>query len=191
MWKHLRQGVITKEMQSHPLAIRDSNVHRRGRCNFALRLAARTPSLSHLALGALLCLFGSHVAASEVAFPTDVDRVVTVDSVHGELGHITGVIRNRSSQPVLDVTLLIQQSYLWPNEFKPSGESPSRAVVRHIEGPIAPGQSLRFEETIPVPEVSRGTFETQAMILGYRYQDMDEQSESPRTPTLDPSGGSK
>ncbi|HME71900.1 MAG TPA: hypothetical protein VKM54_18820 [Myxococcota bacterium] len=47
---------------------------------------------------------------------------------------------------------------MWPNEFKPIGESPSRALVRHIAGPIGPGQSLRFDEVIAAPEVSRGTF---------------------------------
>lgn len=192
MWKNLRLSLIRKETQIQLLAFRDSHVRRRwrGLRDSALRsCAARTRSLSPFALGALLGLFGSHAAAAEVSSPTDVDRVVTVDSVHGELGHVTGIIRNRSSQPVLEVTLLIQQSYLWPNEFKPNGESPSRAVVRHIQGPIAPGQSLQFEETLPLPEVSRGTFETQAMILGYQYQDMGEQSERPPTPTLDPTGG--
>jgi hypothetical protein len=127
---------------------------------------ARKPSLRPFALGALLCIFGSHPLAAEVTSPTDLDRVVAVDSVHSELGHVTGVISNRSSLPVLEVTLLIQQTYLRPNEFKPRGESPSRALVRHIAGPIAPGQSLRFDEVVP----SRGTFETRAMILDYRYQ---------------------
>ena len=109
--------------------------------------------------------------AADLTSSTDIDRSLTIDSIHSELGQVSGVIRNRSSQPVSEVTLLIQQTYLWPNEFKPVGESPSRAVVRKVAGPIGPGDSMRFDEAVPVPQTARGSFEARAEILGYRYEE--------------------
>jgi hypothetical protein len=114
-----------------------------------------------------------------VASPADVDRAIVVELGETENGHVTGLVWNRSAMPVAEVTLLIQQSYVWPDEFKPKGEDPSRAVVRHLQGPIPPGQSIRFDEMIPVPAVSRGTFETRAMVLGYRYLETGGGSEVP------------
>lgn len=109
--------------------------------------------------------------AADLTSSSDIERSLTIDSIHSELGQVSGVIRNRSSQPVSDVTLLIQQTYLWPNEFKPTGESPSRAVVRKVAGPIGPGDSMRFDEAVPVPQTARGSFEARAEILGYRYEE--------------------
>ncbi|HME70840.1 MAG TPA: hypothetical protein VKM54_13370 [Myxococcota bacterium] len=120
---------------------------------------------------AFLWLLPALAGAADLTSSTDIDRSLTIESVHSELGQVSGVIRNRSLQPVSDVTLLIQQTYLWPNEFKPTGESPSRAVVRKIAGPIGPGDSMRFDEAVPVPEAARGSFEARAEILGYRYQE--------------------
>ncbi|HTF33176.1 MAG TPA: hypothetical protein VK714_05665 [Myxococcota bacterium] len=119
----------------------------------------------------LLWLSASIVGAAEVSSPTDIDRVLRIESVQSEAGHVSGVIRNHSSQSVSDVRLLIQQTYLWPNERKPRGESPSQAVVRVIAGPIAPGDSVRFNEAVPTPQVARGSFEAHAQILGFRYQE--------------------
>ena len=127
-----------------------------------------------LAAGALLWLSASIGGAADVSSPRDIDRDVTIDSVQSEAGHVSGVIRNHSSESVSDVRLLIQQTYRWPNERKPTGESPSQAVVRVIAGPIAPGDSVQFNEAVPTPQVergSRGSFEAHAQILGYRYQE--------------------
>jgi hypothetical protein len=123
-----------------------------------------------------------------VAAPTEVDRAITVESVRTENGHVRGRIFNRSSTPVNEVTLLIQQTYVWPNEFKPHGENPSRALVRHLTGPIAPGQALEFDETIPEAAASGGTFETRVMILGYRYQEVREPEGPQEVPAMDPTG---
>ena len=126
-----------------------------------------------LAMAAILLLWlsASIVGAADVSSPTDIDRVLTIESVHSEAGHVSGVIRNHSSQSVSDVRLLIQQTYHWPNERKPIGESPSQAVVRVIPGPIAPGDFVRFNEAVLTPQVARGSFEAHAQILGYRYQE--------------------
>ena len=118
-----------------------------------------------------LWLSATIVGAAEVSSPTDIDRVFTIESVQSEAGHVSGVIRNHSSESVSDVRLLIQQTYRWSNERKPIGENPSRAVVRVIAGPIAPGDSVRFNEVVPTPQVARGSFEAHAQILGYRYQE--------------------
>jgi len=124
-----------------------------------------------LAAGALLWLSASIGGAADVSSPRDIDRDVTIDSVQSEAGHVSGVIRNHSSESVSDVRLLIQQTYLWPNEFKPMGESPSRAVVRLIAGPIAPGDLVRFSEAVPAPEVGPGSFEAHVQVLGYLYSE--------------------
>ena len=118
----------------------------------------------------------------------ETDRAIAVESVRTENGHVTGTILNRSSTPVNDVTLLIQETYLWPNEFKPRGENPSRALVRRIAGPIAPGQSLAFDEAIPDTRALGGTFETRVTILGYRYQEGREPESPPPAPAGDPTG---
>jgi len=70
-------------------------------------------------------------------------------------------------------------TYSWPNEFKPR-----RALVRHLAGPIAPGQSLAFDETIPDTGLA-GTFETRVTILGYRYQEAREPESPPPAPDGD------
>ena len=98
----------------------------RGDCSQRKRLIV-------LAAGALLWLSASIGGAAEVSSPRDIDRDVTIDSVQSEAGHVSGVIRNHSSQSVSDVRLLIQQTYLWPNEFKTDGgepESGGRAAGR-------------------------------------------------------------
>jgi len=106
-------------------------------------------------------------------FADSIDRVFTIESVQSEAGRVSGVIRNHSSQSVSDIRLLIQQTYRWPNERKPTGENPSRAVVRVIAGPIPAGDFVRFNEVVPTPQVAHGSFEAHAQILDYRYQETD------------------
>jgi len=124
-----------------------------------------------LAIVALLWLPASIGGAAELSSPKDIDRDLTIDSVQSDGGRVSGVIHNRSAQSVSDVRLLIQEMYLWPNEFQPMGESPSRAIVRLIAGPIAPGDLVRFSEVVPAPEVGPGSFEAHVQILGYLYSE--------------------
>ena len=142
---------------------------------------------SRLALGALICGLGTHSPAAELTAPAVVDPAIAAGSVRTENGHATGTILNRSSTPVHDVRLLIPQTYLWPNEFKPRGENPSRALVRPSRAPSRPVNRSHSKKRFPTRGLGR-RFETWVTTLGYRYQEAREPESPPQAPAGDPTG---
>jgi hypothetical protein len=107
------------------------------------------------------------LAQDAVLSPAGAEQSVAAAEIGAEGGQVSGQIENRTGHEVRAVRLLIQQVYRWPNEFQPGGENPSRAASVRVEGPIAPGATLRFSHDLgPLPELP-GTFETRVDVMGF------------------------
>jgi hypothetical protein len=105
-------------------------------------------------------------ASDRITTPAEIERATQIESVRNEAGHVTGVLRNRSSDTLRDVRVLVQLVYHWPNEMHPGEPSPSNAVVAQIPGPLEPGQVARFDAALPT-ESAPGVYEPQAQVLGF------------------------
>jgi hypothetical protein len=86
-------------------------------------------------------------------------------------GILSGVIRNLSNDTINEVTLLIQHSWHWKNEFHPGPveDNPGRSDFQTIAKSIAPGGTLEFQYTprIPLPNRPDGHFETSISVQEY------------------------
>lgn len=86
-------------------------------------------------------------------------------------GAVSGEIKNLSDDTVQEVTLLIQHTWHWKNEFHPgpASENPGRAEFETISKPIAPGKTLEFQytPTAPLPNRNDGYFTTSVSIQEY------------------------
>jgi len=73
-------------------------------------------------------------------------------------GAVSGVIKNLSDDTIQEVTLLIQHTWHWKNEFHPgpAEANPGRADFHSISKPIAPGEDLQFQYVPRVPLPHRG-----------------------------------
>lgn len=86
-------------------------------------------------------------------------------------GVASGVVKNLSNDTINEVTLLIQHSWSWKNEFHPGPveDNPGRAEFQTISQSIAPGGTLEFQYTprIPLPNRTDGHFATTISVHEY------------------------
>jgi hypothetical protein len=86
-------------------------------------------------------------------------------------GVVSGMIRNLSDDTIHEVTLLIQHSWHWKNEFHPGPpeDNPGRAEYQTISQSIAPGGTLEFQYTprFPLPHRADGHFTTTVSVQEY------------------------
>jgi hypothetical protein len=86
-------------------------------------------------------------------------------------GIVSGVIRNLSDDTINEVTLLIQHSWHWRNEFRPGPveDNPGRTEFQTLSKSIEPGGSLEFHyaPSIPLPSRTDGHFETTVGVQEY------------------------
>lgn len=86
-------------------------------------------------------------------------------------GAVSGVIKNLSDDTIEEVTLLVQHTWHWKNEFHPgpASENPGRSEFETISKPIAPGKSLQFQYTprVPLPHRDDGYFTTSVSVHEY------------------------
>jgi hypothetical protein len=132
----------------------------------------RVKALSAAAMGFALLLWAyptTAAATQDVIIPsTQVAKDVTVGSVQSHNGTISGVITNRSSEPVRNVQLLIDHVWYWKNEFRPGSSSPGRSEFYTVTGEIPPGGSLPFTfKGEPLPQRSDGHFEAQVRVTRF------------------------
>jgi hypothetical protein len=95
--------------------------------------------------------------------------IVQEQSAHD--GRVTGSIRNVSGDTVHAVTLLIQHSWYWKDEYHPgpASENPGRSEYHTISQAIHPGQSIEFSYAprVPLPNRDDGHFTTTVSIQDY------------------------
>jgi hypothetical protein len=86
-------------------------------------------------------------------------------------GRVTGSLKNVSDETVNEVTLLIQHSWHWKDEYHPGpvSDNPGRSEYHTISEPIQPGQALVFNYTprVPLPNRDDGHFTTTASVHEY------------------------
>jgi hypothetical protein len=86
-------------------------------------------------------------------------------------GAVAGVIRNLSDDTIQEVTLLIQHSWHWNNEFHPGppSDNPGRSEFQTISKSIAPRGALEFQYTprLPLPARDDGYFTTSISVHEY------------------------
>jgi len=79
---------------------------------------------------------------------------------------VSGVVVNRSPNPVRDVRLVVSHDWLWDNEFHPGNDEYSRADYYIVRDEIAPGGQVPFtiRPSTPLPEGRGGHFMTNVAI---------------------------
>lgn len=101
----------------------------------------------------------------------DSQQVARMVEVDGEQmqddGTVTGTVVNRSANPVREVKLAIQYSWLWKNEMHPGEDDPGHADFYAIPDEIPPGGRVRFtyRPTEPPPMRRDGHFEAEARVI--------------------------
>lgn len=121
----------------------------------------------------------SFVAALSPAQPSNAEPIqiadddrnapIQVESVALEGNAISGTLVNRGSDEVRSIRLLVDIEFLWANETKPGENSPGRATVFTIPGPLSPKGELGFSlhPEPPLEERADGHFRPKARVMSY------------------------
>lgn len=131
-----------------------------------------------IALGAVLVLFavaGASAPAGATGAATVDDTApseVSIDKTVRPDGTVTGVVRNTSSDPIQHVTLVIQHSWHWKNDYRPGDDNPGRTAYQRVDGPIPPGASaeFRYVPAPPLPDRDDGHFVTTIAVQSFTSQ---------------------
>ena len=120
---------------------------------------------------AALALAGMAIAAeTTMVTPEKLQKIVEVRDVRAQPDEVSGVLVNLSSNPVRNVQVRIDRSWLWKNERHPGADkdNPGRSVVYAVPGEIAPGGRLPFtyRPDSALPQRSDGSFETSVSVIG-------------------------
>lgn len=92
-------------------------------------------------------------------------REVMVKDVRSHDGIVSGVVVNSSAVPIRDVRLLIDQTFLWKDEWHPGTSNPGRATFYTVQGEIAPGGSRPFSyRGQPLPHRTDGHFDVNVKV---------------------------
>jgi hypothetical protein len=119
---------------------------------------------------AALALAGLAIAAeTTVVAPEKLQKVVEVRDVRVQPDEVSGVLVNLSSNPVRNVQVLIDRSWLWKNERHPGADkdNPGRSIVYAVPGEIPAGGRLSFSyrPDSALPQRSDGSFETSVSVV--------------------------
>ena len=105
---------------------------------------------------------------TEIISAADATPEVEVMNVQSENGLVSGVVINRSPEPVRNVRVLIDQVWYWNNERHPGDFSPGHSEFYTVQGTIPPGGSLPFRiESPPLPQQADRHFETMAHVTEF------------------------
>jgi hypothetical protein len=111
---------------------------------------------------------GVKMQKEAVVDPQELKRVVDVVDVRmRDDGEVTGTVVNRSMNPVRDVKLAIQYTWLWRNEMHPGVDDPGHADFYTVPNEIPPGgrAPVTYQPREPLPGRSDGHFEVGALVL--------------------------
>jgi hypothetical protein len=123
-----------------------------------------------MGMGLLLWAYPTAAAATQdvIVSSTEAAKDVTVTNVQSHNGTISGVIANRSSEPVRNVQLLVDHVWYWKNEFHPGTSSPGRSEFHTVTGEIPPGGSMPFTfQSEPLPQRADGHFEAKVRVTRF------------------------
>jgi hypothetical protein len=119
-----------------------------------------------LLAAALTAVVLGTAGAGIIVAPSDVRRMIEVREVSTEGDTVSGQLVNLTDSTLEDVTLLIEDNFLWRDEFHPGDESPGRAETRTVDR-VLPRSTLDFSVSRPAPEPrSDGRFQTTVRVLG-------------------------
>ena len=119
---------------------------------------------------AALALAGIALAAeTTIVAHEKLQKIVEVRDVRVQPDEVSGVLVNLSSNPVRNVQVQIDRSWLWKNERHPGADkdNPGRSVVYAVPGEIPPGGRLPFtyRPDSALPQRSDGSFETSVSVV--------------------------
>ena len=98
------------------------------------------------------------------------DSAVAIGNVTRRGPVVVGTLTNRSADRIHDIRLLIDIPFVWANEVRPGDDSPARASVMTVKGPLPAHGELAFEFTPnpPLPERADGRFgDPRVRVMGY------------------------
>ena len=119
---------------------------------------------------ALFVMLSAQAARSQtVRERAEIAAVLAIEKLSAQAGVVTGEIFNRSLHTVRDVQVLIRNTWLWDEEFKPGKDDPGTSIYYTLPGEIPAGGRLPFtySPSPPLPKSSGGRFETTVAIAGY------------------------
>jgi hypothetical protein len=111
----------------------------------------------------------AHPATIEIT-DEPADAAIAVADVTRRGNAVVGTLTNRSADEIHDIRLLIEIPFLWADEARPGEDSPGRASVLTLRGPLAPRGALAFEFTPqpPLPARSDGRFaDPRVRVMGF------------------------
>lgn len=115
-------------------------------------------------------MLSAHAAHSQtVRERGDIAAVLTIENLSVQEGLVAGEIFNRSAHTVRDVQVLIRNTWLWDEEFKPGKDDPGTSVYYTLPKEIPAGGRLPFtySPSPPLPKAPGGRFQTTVAIAGY------------------------
>jgi hypothetical protein len=117
----------------------------------------------------LVTLFAYSAASQTVRERVEIAAVLTLENLSVQEGVVAGEVFNRSPHTVRDVQVLIRNTWLWDEEFKPGKDDPGTSMYYTLPREIPAGGRLPFtySPSPPLPKVSGGRFETTVVIAGY------------------------
>ena len=119
---------------------------------------------------ALFAMLSAHAARSQtVRERTEIAAVLAIENLSVQEGVVAGEIFNRSRHTVRDVQVLIRNTWLWDEEFKPGKDDPGTSIYYTLPRDIPAGGRLPFtySPSPPLPKASGGRFEITVAIAGY------------------------
>jgi hypothetical protein len=128
-----------------------------------IRVVAAATLMFSLLLGS-----GAKAASETIISGDDPSRLVGLTEVKVNDGAVSGVLVNKSPQPIREVELLIDHAWLWSDERHPGVDNPSRSAYHTVHSEIPPGGTMQFtyQPSPPLPHRTDGHFETSVQIVG-------------------------
>ena len=123
----------------------------------------------------VVCLTGGDDRAVEVTSTLvargESERRVEIRNVRYDAGTVAGELANHTADEVRNVRVLMTDTFLWTDERHPGPDDPSRGRAVTVAGPIAPGATLAFSESLgPRPDRHDGHFVLRVTLLGLAQQ---------------------
>src|SRR5262245_21415880 len=93
--------------------------------------------------------------------------LVDVEGLESDGATVSGMLVNRSRNPLRNLRVGVRDTFLWTNEPRPGSDDPSSATEYAVAGPIPPRGSVPFklERRQPLPSRPDGTFKTDVSVL--------------------------
>jgi hypothetical protein len=143
-----------------------------------------------LTLGLLAPARAIEVSEQRIVTRDQVQRSVVVhDVTMSDRGDVSGIVVNRSANPMRDLRLAIRYAWLWTDETRPGHDDLSRAESYTVPGEIPPGGSVRFSFRPSRPLERRPDGDYMATAEPVEFLEIVEGGTAPGTTSGTGSGG--